>query len=142
MVTELEILLADDDLGHVNLIKKNLKRSGITNPIRHFSDGQEILDYFYKNDGQNELGAFLILLDIRMPKVDGISVLKTLKSDDRFREIPIIMLTTTDDPKEIKKCHEIGCNNYITKPIEYDEFVDAIKHLGLFLKIVKVPSLN
>lgn len=140
---DLKILIVDDDLGHVDLIMRNLKRAGIVNLIQHFHDGQEILDFFYADSKEkDQFDSFLILLDIRMPKVDGIDVLKKLKQDPHYKEIPIIMLTTTDDPGEIKRCHELGCNNYVIKPVDYEEFVNAIKQLGLFLKIVQVPKLD
>jgi CheY-like chemotaxis protein len=74
-----------------------------------------------------------------MPRVDGVEVLRRLKSDPKTDQIPVIVLTTTDDPREIRRCYELGCNSYITKPVEYDRFVEAIRRLGLFLSIVKVP---
>jgi CheY-like chemotaxis protein len=79
------------------------------------------------------------LLDIKMPRVDGEEVLRRLKADDRTAKTPVIMLTTTDDPREVQRCYELGCNVYVTKPIGYDEFIEAIKRLGMFLAIVKVP---
>jgi CheY-like chemotaxis protein len=80
------------------------------------------------------------LLDIKMPRLDGIEVLRQLRADPRTARLPIIMLTTTDDPREIQRCYELGCNVYITKPVDYQAFVEAIKRLGLFLQVVKVPS--
>ena len=81
----------------------------------------------------------LILLDINMPRLSGIEVLGHIKKDPALSAIPVIMLTTTDNPKEVDRCYELGCNVYITKPVEYDEFVEAVKRLGLFLQIVKPP---
>jgi CheY-like chemotaxis protein len=81
-----------------------------------------------------------VLLDINMPRTDGIEALRQLKADDRTAKIPIIMLTTTDDPREIERCYAHGCNVYITKPVEYAAFVEAVTSLGLVLKTVKVPS--
>ena len=86
--------------------------------------------------------AYLLLLDIRMPKVDGVEVLQQVKQDEELRKIPVIMITTTDDPREVENCHRLGCSNYITKPIDYDKFVESIKQLGLFLMVVEVPKLN
>ena len=77
-----------------------------------------------------------------MPKIDGIEVLKQIKEDTVLKKLPVIMLTTTNDPREIEKCHVLGCSNYITKPVEYDKFTETIQQLGLFLKIVQVPKLN
>jgi len=76
-----------------------------------------------------------------MPKIDGVEVLRNIKKDKEFRKIPIIMLTTTDDPREVEHCHKLGCSNYITKPVDYEKFVDVIKKLGLFLMIVEVPDI-
>jgi CheY-like chemotaxis protein len=84
-------------------------------------------------------GSLLILLDINMPRVDGVEVLRRLKGDPKTTRIPVIMLTTTDDPREIQHCYELGCSVYVTKPVVYEEFIEAIKRLGLFLTIVKLP---
>ncbi len=145
MKKEVAILIAEDDEGHASLIKKNLKRAGISNEIIHFKDGEEILEFLMKsNNGRHrEPGtAYLLLLDIRMPKVDGVEVLRQVKQDEELRKIPVIMITTTDDPREVENCHRLGCSNYITKPIDYDKFVESIKQLGLFLMVVEVPKLN
>ena len=77
-----------------------------------------------------------------MPKVDGVEVLRQIKQDPELRKLPVTMLTTTDDPKEVVRCHELGCNNYITKPIEYDSFVETVRQLGFFLSVVTVPQMN
>lgn len=142
---EVTVLIADDDEGHAALIRRNLKRSGISNKIIHFRDGEEALNFFYGTQSeapqvkQNE--SYLLLLDIRMPRVDGIEVLKKLKDDAVYKKIPVIMLTTTDDPREVQKCHEMGCNSYVTKPVDYDDFIKAIQQLGLFLSITKIPGI-
>lgn len=145
MKQEVIILIAEDDDGHAELIKKNLRRTSISNEIIRFKDGQETLDFlFNKSDGANrESGkAYLLLLDIRMPKVDGVEVLRQIKQDKELKKMPVIMVTTTDDPREVERCHELGCNNYVTKPVVYEKFVNAIKQLGLFLMVVQVPQLN
>jgi len=143
MNRELVILLVEDDEGHATLIQKNLRRSGIKNKYLHFKDGQEILDFlFFIGDGphRNVDQTYMMLLDIRMPRVDGIEVLKKVKEDKELNNIPITMLTTTDNPDEINRCHSLGCNNYITKPVDYEKFIDVLAKLGLFLTIVKVPD--
>jgi CheY-like chemotaxis protein len=142
---EVIILIAEDDDGHAELIKKNLVRAGIVNTIIHFRDGEEVINYlFRRGDGphRNSGDAFVLLLDIRMPKMDGTTVLAEIKADPELRKIPVIMITTTDDPRDVDKCHSIGCSNYITKPIEYDAFVNAIRQLGLFLAVVQVPGVG
>ena len=138
----LVILMAEDDLGHANLVKRNLVRAGISNEIMHFLDGQAVLDFIRcEGEHQNRIpnGPLLLLLDINMPKLDGLEVLRQLKLEEKTSKLPVIMLTTTDDPREVQKCYELGCSVYITKPVAYDEVIEAIKRLGLFLSIVKVP---
>ncbi len=145
MHTDVIILVAEDDEGHANLIKKNLKRAGIVNEVLLFIDGQEIIDFlFRKGDGPHRKSgeAYVLLLDIRMPKIDGVQVLEQIKTDPSLKKLPVIMITTTDDPREIENCHEMGCSSYITKPIDYENFVNAIRQLGLFLSVVQVPILN
>lgn len=145
MTKEVIILIAEDDEGHAGLIRKNLNRAGISNMIYNFRDGQEIIDFlFMKGKGPHRKSgeAYIMLLDIRMPKIDGIEVLKMIKEDPELKKIPIVMITTTDDPREVEKCHSLGCSNYITKPVEYDAFVHAIRQLGLFLSVVQVPHVN
>src|SRR5688572_5013095 len=120
------ILMAEDDDGHASLVMRNLKRSGITNVILHVKDGQEALDFIYcqaKHAGRVPQGPLLLLLDINMPRVDGVEVLRQLKSAEKTAKIPIIVLTTTDDPREVQRCYELGCSVYITKPVSYDEFI-------------------
>jgi len=145
MHSDVIILVAEDDEGHANLIKKNLKRAGIINQVLLFQDGQEILDFLFRKETslERETGkAYILLLDIRMPKVDGTQVLEQVKADPDLKKLPVIMITTTDDPREIAHCHAMGCSNYITKPIDYENFVNAIRQLGLFLSVVQVPVIN
>lgn len=145
MKQEVIILIAEDDEGHAHLIKKNLARAGIANEIIHFKDGQEAVDFlFCEGDGPHRKAdcPYVLLLDIRMPKLDGTEVLERLKADPELRKIPVVMITTTDDPREVERCHTLGCSNYITKPIEYEAFVNAVRQLGLFLAVVQVPSIK
>lgn len=142
---DMVILLAEDDEGHAGLIRKNLKRAGIVNPVKHFKDGQAVLDFlFHEGEGPwREAGAaYILLLDIRMPRLDGIEVLARIKADPELRKMPVIMVTTTDDPRDVARCHDLGCSNYVTKPVDYDKFVTAIRNLGLFLSVVQVPEID
>jgi CheY-like chemotaxis protein len=139
----LTIVLAEDDDGHASLIHRNLERAGLVNGFIRVRDGQEALDLLRgggDHAGRAIHGDFLLLLDINMPRVDGIEVLRQVKADPRLATTPVIMLTTTDDPREVERCYKLGCNVYITKPVAYDKFVEAIRQLGLFLQVVKVPS--
>jgi CheY-like chemotaxis protein len=138
----ISIVLAEDDDGHATLIQRNLQRSGVLNGVIRVRDGQDALDLIRGEGsfaGQPPLGGVLLLLDINMPRVDGVEVLRRLKSDPRTNAIPIIMLTTTDDPREIERCYQLGCSVYVTKPVEYTAFIEAINRLGLFLQVVRVP---
>ena len=142
MINEKVILLAEDDMGHAALIQKNLKREGITNQIIHFKDGRETLDFLFQKTKEPSLSngtPYVLLLDIRMPNVDGVEVLRQVK-EQKLKKMPVIMITTTDDPREVERCHDLGCSNYIAKPIDYEKFVQAIRQLGLFLMVVEVPS--
>lgn len=145
-MSDLIIIVAEDDAGHFELVRKNLWLSCIDNDILHFSDGQQILDFLFQKghrghriDGQD----YIILLDIRMPKVDGREVLKCIKNDPKLKKIPVIMLTTTDDDKEVDLCYDLGCSFYMVKPINYSSFMEAVESLGKFLSLdnLKVPKV-
>jgi CheY-like chemotaxis protein len=145
MPNEVVILIADDDAGHARLIEKNIQRAGLHNPVLRFENGQDILDFLFSRGAglkRNSGIPYLLLLDIRMPKVDGVQVLSQIKADTSLRKMPVIMLTTTDDPREVARCHQLGCSSYIVKPVDYDKFSDAIKQLGLFISLVQIPELN
>lgn len=138
-----QILLVEDDPGHALLIEKNLRRAGIANSIVTLDNGRKAVDFLlkegaYSNDSHEQ--PLLVLLDLNMPVMDGYQVLKVIKNDERTRRIPVAVLTTTDSGHEVARCYELGCNVYITKPVEYDQFSEAIRNLGLFLSIVKLPS--
>lgn len=139
------ILMAEDDSGHATLVRRNLRRAGIVNEVVWVKNGQEALDYVhsegsYANDERAEL--LVVLLDINMPVMDGVEALRQLKANEKTKKIPVIMLTTTDDPREIEHCYELGCSVYVTKPVEYEQFREAITQLGMFLQFVSVPSLG
>ncbi|QQC64757.1 response regulator [Paraburkholderia ginsengisoli] len=150
------IVLIEDDDGHATLVERNLRRAGITNGFLRFRDGQQALDYFFGAETPDAPGApasaaanayppcedltqFVVLLDLKMPRVDGFEVLRRLKASPRTASVPVIVLTTTDDPREIARCYELGCNVYICKPVEYDAFIEAVRRLGFFLQVVKLP---
>jgi CheY-like chemotaxis protein len=142
---EVVILIAEDDEGHAGLIRKNLVRAGIANELLHFKDGQEVMEFLLRTgDGRKRQAgaAYVLLLDIRMPRLGGVEVLAQVKADPELRKIPVIMITTTNDPREVEQCHALGCSTYIAKPVEYERFVNAIRQLGLFLAVVEVPRVN
>ena len=143
------IILIEDDDGHATLVERNLRRAGVSNGFLRFADGQQALDYFFgdpssgdaasKYPPRQDLTNFVVLLDLKMPRVDGFEVLRRLKEAPQTAAVPVIVLTTTDDPREIERCYELGCNVYITKPVEYDAFIEAVRRLGFFLQVVKLP---
>ncbi len=137
------ILLVEDDPGHALLIEKNLRRAGIANRILKLDTGQKAVDFLFKQgEYRDDVQPMpvLLLLDLNLPVLDGYQVLSIMKKDDRTRAIPIVILTTTDNPQEVARCYELGCNVYITKPVEYEKFSEAIRRIGLFLSIVKIPE--
>ena len=139
----LTILIAEDDDGHAELILEHLEEAGLRNPMVRFRNGQEVLDYLAPLasalPGGREL-AYLLLLDINMPRVDGMEVLRRLKGSEATRSIPVIMLTTTDDPVEVATCYRLGCNCYIAKPMGFEAFAETLRRLGLFLQVMHVAK--
>jgi CheY-like chemotaxis protein len=138
---ELVVIIADDDDGHSFLIEHELRESGVLNHIFRFADGQELWDFFNGTEirglAYSARKAYLVLLDINMPRMDGIELLEKMKANAVRREYPVIMLTTTDDPLEVEKCYQAGCNMYISKPIDFARFTETLRRLGLFIQIVK-----
>jgi len=136
-IPEVTILLVEDDPGHARLIEKNLRRANLTNEIVHVTDGQQAVDYLFSNGRPPSL---LVLLDLNLPVLDGYQVLERMKNDERTKRIPVIILTTTDDTREVARCYELGCNVYVTKPVDYEQFSDAIRKLGLFMAVLMIPD--
>ena len=138
------IVMIEDDEGHARLIEKNIRRAGIMNEIHHFTDGTSALDYLFKaEDGPQRNGPALVLLDLNLPDMSGTDILARIKgSDGPVRRTPVVVLTTTDDKVEIQRCYDLGANVYITKPVNYESFAQAIRQLGLFLSVIQVPDLD
>ena len=136
------IILAEDDEGHAGLIIRNLRRTGIDNEILHFRNGEETLNFLLSRNGgehRKENVSYLLLLDLRMPKVDGIEVMRQIKHDKKLRRMPVIVITTTDDPGEIELCYALGCSSYIVKPVNFEEFNEAFRQLGNYLTTAVFP---
>ena len=139
------ILIVDDDEGHALLVRDSLQEGGLGNRIEHFRDGQAVLDFFFCRGAgpfMQKGQSYLILLDIRMPKVDGVEVLRQLKASKELHKLPVIMLTTTEDPREVDRCHELGCNVYLQKPVDYEKFAEAMRRLGMFITLLLVPPVT
>jgi CheY-like chemotaxis protein len=133
------IVMIEDDEGHARLIEKNIRRAGVNNEIRHFTDGTSALAFLQTGEVAAN-GPILVLLDLNLPDMTGIDILTVLKGHERLKRSPVIVLTTTDDKVEIQRCYDLGCNVYITKPVDYETFATAIRQLGLFLSVMQVPD--
>ncbi len=139
------IIIVEDDPGHSKLIEKNLRRGGLEHPLKAFENGRQALDYL---KGQGDFAGHpisqrtLLLLDINMPVMTGVELLRILKQDAKLREIPVIMLTSTDDQREIDECYCLGCNLYVPKPVEFNQFSEGVRELGLLLGLVAVPAIK
>ena len=147
MKKDVVILIAEDDAGHFQLIKKNLWLTCVDSDIIQFKNGQEVLDFLFKTGTEvylEDKKRYILLLDIRMPQVDGIEVLKRIKKDEELQKIPVIMLTTTSEAGMIKQCYELGCSYYMVKPVNYHRFMEAVRNLGEFLSLesMRLPSVS
>jgi len=136
------IIMIEDDEGHARLIERNIRRAGVNNEIVPFTSGTEAISYLLGADGSGKVSAdraLLILLDLNLPDMSGIDILTKVKSNAHLKRSPVIILTTTDDQREIQRCYDLGANVYITKPVNYEGFANAIRQLGLFLSVMQVP---
>lgn len=134
------ILLIEDDPGHARLIEKNVRRAGVANQITHMLDGTTALEHLFGRGEHTKADPMLVLLDLNLPDMSGTDILARIKADPVLKRTPVIVLTTTDDRTEIQRCYDLGCNVYITKPVEYEGFASAIRQLGLFLTVMQVPE--
>lgn len=134
------IVMIEDDHGHARLIERNIRRANINNEIKHFDHGAAALDYLFTEQVRGN-GPMLVLLDLNLPDMSGTDILAKLKADDRLKRAPVVVLTTTDDKVEIQRCYDLGCNVYMTKPVDYESFATAIRQLGLFLAVMQAPEL-
>jgi CheY-like chemotaxis protein len=137
-----QILLAEDNANDVELTLNALRGNHIVNEIAVVRDGVEALDYLYKrNKFAQRVGAnpALVLLDLKMPKVDGIEVLRQIKSDSALKSIPVVMLTSSREEQDLVRSYELGVNAYVVKPVAFHEFIDAVKLLGGFWAVINEP---
>ncbi|MFD2646702.1 response regulator [Devosia albogilva] len=137
------IVMIEDDEGHARLIEKNIRRAGVNNEIVPFTDGTSALTYLMGQDGSGEVSSgrqLLVLLDLNLPDMTGVDILEKVKGNEHTRRTPVVVLTTTDDQREIQRCYDLGANVYITKPVDYDGFANAIRQLGLFFSVIQVPE--
>lgn len=140
---EVTIVMIEDDEGHARLIEKNVRRAGVNNEIVPFTNGTEALDFILGPDRSGTVSSdrhLLILLDLNLPDMSGIDILEKVKSNPHAKRLPVVILTTTDDEREIQRCYDLGANVYITKPVDYDNFAHAIRQLGLFFSVMQIPG--
>lgn len=139
MTEPITIVMIEDDDGHARLIEKNIRRAGVMNEMQRFADGTSAVRWLLN---ECEHCALLVLLDLNLPDMSGVDILRRIKSHPTLKAAPVVVLTTTDDKAEINRCYELGCSVYVTKPIDYDSFAEAIRRLGLFLQVVRAPELQ
>ncbi len=141
---DIEILIIEDNMADAEMTIRALKRSKLANSLLHVQDGEEGLDYIFcrgKYAGRHiENAPRVILLDLKMPKVNGIEVLQQVKGDERTKSIPVVMLTSSKEDPDIKTCYKLGVNSYVVKPVVFDSFAKAISELGLYWMIVNQPA--
>ena len=137
------IIMVEDDQGHARLIEKNIRRAGVNNDLIAFTDGASALEYLLGPDGSGEVSSrrqLLVLLDLNLPDMAGVDILTKIKNNTHLKRTPVVVLTTTDDSREIQNCYDLGANVYITKPVNYDGFSNAIRQLGLFFSVIQIPE--
>jgi CheY-like chemotaxis protein len=137
-----QIVLAEDNANDVELTVNALRKNHVINEIVVVRDGAETLDYLYKRKGFAERAGAnpaLVLLDLKMPKVDGIEVLRQIKMDSTLKSIPVVMLTSSREEQDLVRSYELGVNAYVVKPVEFHQFMDAVKLLGGFWAVINEP---
>ena len=141
-----EILLVEDNINDAELTIREMKKHNLVNELFHVKDGEEALDYiFARGSFSNRLieqRPKLVLLDIQMPKVNGIEVLQQIKADERTKTIPVVMLTSSKEDPDIKRCYELGVNSYIVKPVNFEAFTAAIKSIHFYWLLLNEPPVK
>jgi two-component system response regulator len=142
MYQGIDILLVEDNLSDAEMTVHALAKNHLANKLLHVKDGAEALDFLFANgkyaDRQMDHKPKVILLDLKMPKVNGIEVLRAIRADERTRTIPVVVLTSSKEDPDIRQCYNLGVNSYVVKPVEFDDFQKAISGLGLYWMIVNL----
>ncbi|MDP2089332.1 MAG: response regulator [Flavobacteriaceae bacterium] len=140
---EIEILLIEDNMNDAELTIRALRKNNLANKLAHLKDGAEAIDFIFAEGNYSgrkvENVPKVILLDLKMPKVNGIEVLKKIKSDERTKKIPIVVLTSSKEDPDIQECYRLGVNSYVVKPVQFEQFVKAVSELGLYWMILNQP---
>lgn len=135
-----EIVLVEDSDEDAELTMRALKRRNFANTVHRMIDGAEALDYFFEDDGKGKALPRVVLLDLKLPKVNGLEVLRRLKSDERTRSVPVVVLTSSKEDRDLEEAYQRGANSYIVKPVEFDKFMQAIETLGMYWMLVNQPT--
>lgn len=136
------ILLVEDDPKDIELTMNALSEYNLANEVAIARDGVEALDYLYRRESFADRPAgnpVVILLDLKMPKLDGIQILQQLKSDEQMRLIPVVVLTSSRESRDLKECYKLGVNAYVVKPVRFHDFVEAVKQVGVFWALINEP---
>lgn len=141
MQKERPILLVEDNPMDVDLTRRAFIRHHIDRPIKVARDGEEVLAYITNWDDQQPL-PILILLDLKLPKVDGLEVLQQLKSHPRFRPVPVVVLSTSTEDRDIQKAYQKGANSFILKPVDFDQFMQIVEHIQIYWCLLNTPPVN
>lgn len=141
MIQQAEIILVEDSISDADLVMRALKKNNLVNRVLHLQDGQEALEYFFGDSEESMVTApKLILLDLKMPKINGLEVLEKLKSNESTKVIPVVILTSSREDPDLEKCYLLGANSYVVKPVVFDEFIKAIAEVGLYWLLVNVAA--
>jgi two-component system, response regulator len=141
-----EVLLVEDNMSDAELTIRELKKHHLANNLVHVINGEEALEFVFgtgrfKEERASKINPKLILLDIQMPKVNGIEVLERIKSDAKTKTIPVVILTSSKEHPDIEKCYKLGANSYIVKPVNFENFSEAIKNIGFYWLLVNQPPM-
>lgn len=143
MNPEAEIILIEDNISDADLVMRVLKKSNLVNNVLNLQDGQQALDYIFGNSqNRMRIPPKLILLDLKMPKVNGLEVLEKLKTSELTKSIPVVILTSSVEDPDLKRCYQLGANSYVVKPVAFDDFIKAISQVGLYWMLVNVPPIK
>lgn len=143
---EVEILLVEDNPTDAELAMRALKKNNLANKLVWVKDGAEALDFIFStgaySDRNKHDGPKVILLDLRLPKVDGMEVLRRIKNDEHARTIPVVVLTSSKEDRDVAESYRLGVNSYISKPVEFDEFAKVVSELGMYWLLVNKPPVE
>jgi two-component system response regulator len=143
MIRSRIILLVEDNPNDVKLTMHAFEQSNISNEIVVVGDGEEAIDYLFatgRHAGRDpKVMPEVILLDMKLPKIDGLGVLRRLRADERTRRLPVVILTSSKEEKDVTSCYNLGANSFVRKPVNYDQFIDAARHLGLYWLVMNEP---